>query len=505
MTLISPSGRVIDRDTVASDVNHEVGPTYEIYTIINPEPGDWQVSLFGADVPVEGEEVIFGFAAVPTTPQPPSPPIFSDGFESGDFSAWEAVFTDGGDLSVSAQAAAVGSYGMQAVIDDTTELYTQDALSSTATHYSARFYFDPNSVSIPSPEQSGFGLLLADGISDYWLLCLYVDKQGPYYTLTLCGLDDTDTWLEGAPVYITDDWQALEIEWQAASAPGANDGFIKLWVNDALVDSLENIDNDLQSIADVYLGVMDLTGGTSGTVYFDAFESRAGSHIGLEAGGPSLSTQPFLPDLIFADGFENGDLSAWSSAVTDGGDLSVSAQAAHQGSYGLSALIDDRKNLRAIHTSPLDETHYRARFYFDPNSLAMGAGKAHYIFEGMDLLAAYSPVLRLELLYESGAYKLRAQGMNDSWGYANSGKYVISDDWHMIELEWQAASVPGANDGFVNLWIDDTLAGTLSNLDNDTHTIRQALLGATNGIDTGASGSMYFDEFEARRNSYIGP
>src|SRR6185436_1136557 len=32
-------------------------------------------------------------------------------------------------------------------------------------------------------------------------------------------------------------------------------------------------------------------------------------------------------DLIFTDGFQSGDLSAWSSAAVDGGDLRVSASA----------------------------------------------------------------------------------------------------------------------------------------------------------------------------------
>jgi hypothetical protein len=41
-------------------------------------------------------------------------PIFSDGFESGNLSAWSATNTGGGNLSVSTASAMVGSYGMQA-------------------------------------------------------------------------------------------------------------------------------------------------------------------------------------------------------------------------------------------------------------------------------------------------------------------------------------------------------------------------------------------------------
>jgi cysteine-rich repeat protein len=57
MTLITPSGGVIDRDTIAEDVEHVLGDTYESYTITGPEAGEWTVELLGADVPEEGEDV----------------------------------------------------------------------------------------------------------------------------------------------------------------------------------------------------------------------------------------------------------------------------------------------------------------------------------------------------------------------------------------------------------------------------------------------------------------
>lgn len=60
MTLTSPSGRVIGRGTVAPDVRHVVGPTFEVYTIETPEAGTWQINLYGADVRASGEPVTFG-------------------------------------------------------------------------------------------------------------------------------------------------------------------------------------------------------------------------------------------------------------------------------------------------------------------------------------------------------------------------------------------------------------------------------------------------------------
>ena len=53
--------------------------------------------------------------------------IFSDGFESGTTSAWSAVSDDGGDLSVSADAALnTTTAGLQAVVDDGAGVYVED-------------------------------------------------------------------------------------------------------------------------------------------------------------------------------------------------------------------------------------------------------------------------------------------------------------------------------------------------------------------------------------------
>lgn len=57
MSLRAPSGRTIARGTTDPDVDHLLGPTFELFVVENPEPGDWTVDLFGADVSPDGEEV----------------------------------------------------------------------------------------------------------------------------------------------------------------------------------------------------------------------------------------------------------------------------------------------------------------------------------------------------------------------------------------------------------------------------------------------------------------
>ena len=56
LSLTSPSGRVINRNTVAPDVEHEVGPTFESYHVGDAEQGMWTATLYGAQVAPQGEE-----------------------------------------------------------------------------------------------------------------------------------------------------------------------------------------------------------------------------------------------------------------------------------------------------------------------------------------------------------------------------------------------------------------------------------------------------------------
>lgn len=58
----------------------------------------------------------------------------------------------------------------------------------------------------------------------------------------------------------------------------------------------------------------------------DTFTYRAND--GISDGNVATVTIAVSPDLIFADGFESGSLSAWSSSSTGGGDLSVSSAVA---------------------------------------------------------------------------------------------------------------------------------------------------------------------------------
>jgi len=208
-------------------------------------------------------------------------------------------------------------------------------------------------------------------------------------------------------------------------------------------------------------------------------------------------------DRIFADSFESGDLSAWTSDSTDEGDLTVSAEAALSGSRGLRAVIDDLNSVYVRDDSPNAEPRYRARFHFDPNSIAMASGNTHFIFKGF--MGTTQEVVQMEFRLSSSVYQVRASLLNDAsvWTYTNW--FALSDAAHSIEFDWRASTSRGANNGGLGVWIDGAQQIDMPGIDNDTLRVDRIRLGALSGLDSSTRGTYYFDAFESRRQTYIGP
>lgn len=213
-----------------------------------------------------------------------------------------------------------------------------------------------------------------------------------------------------------------------------------------------------------------------------------------------------IPDLIFADGFESGNLSAWSSSQTSGSNLSVASTAALQGLQGLRVQISSNSLIYVVDESPAAEVRYRARFYFAPNSITMAEGDAHYLLVGYDAVTTTPKlVLYVELRFTAGSYQIRLRQNDDSQTTRSTNWFTISNASHAIELDWSAATAVNANNGYLTLWIDGLQRATVTGLDNDTRRIDRIRLGVAGDLDTGTRGTYAIDAFESRRQSYIGP
>jgi hypothetical protein len=225
-----------------------------------------------------------------------------------------------------------------------------------------------------------------------------------------------------------------------------------------------------------------------------------------DGSGSGIFAQRFVPDLIFRDGFEDGTMGAWSAVSADGGDLGVSVFAGLKfTTAGLQGVVDDTAGLYVEDQSPGDEDRYRARFYFDPNGF--DPGEAQNRFRTRIFVAfAEAPARRLVAIVlrrQGGAYSLRARARLDDGTRADTPFVPISDDAHVVEFDLRRATAPGAMDGSFE-WAIDGAWRDLMVLDNHDAAVDFVRLGALS-VKPGANGTIYWDEFESRRQGAIGP
>jgi hypothetical protein len=221
-----------------------------------------------------------------------------------------------------------------------------------------------------------------------------------------------------------------------------------------------------------------------------------------------VTVSPAVSDLIFADSFESGNFSAWTAEQDGEGDLNVTTAAALVGANGMAALIDNNTAMWVRSDTPAAEPRYRARFYFDPNSIPMLNGNAHRIMVARSgNVNAGIDVARIEFRRNNNLYQVRAQVARDPavGGFVSTTWYTINDAPNHIEIDWQAATAAGSNNGSLTLWTNGVQRQVLSGVDNDTLRVESVRLGPLQGIDDGTRGTEYFDDFVSRRTTYIGP
>jgi hypothetical protein len=225
-----------------------------------------------------------------------------------------------------------------------------------------------------------------------------------------------------------------------------------------------------------------------------------------DAGAYGIFGQRLSPDLIFKDGFESGTLQAWSASATDGGNLTASASAGLRFSLvGLEGVVDDTNPLYVEDDLPHDEDRYRARFYFDPNGFDPGQAQGH-LRSRIFLALEETPTRRLAavvLKRQGTSYSLMGRCRLDDGSQADTGFIPITDAEHEVEIDWKRSTGPSASDGRFELFLDGVSVSVLSNLNNSASSVDFARLGALS-VKAGASGTMFWDEFQSRRLGYIG-
>ena len=225
-------------------------------------------------------------------------------------------------------------------------------------------------------------------------------------------------------------------------------------------------------------------------------------------GAPATKLLQKLPaDGIFADSFESGDTSAWSSssggtnvAVTRAAAMHTGNPAGSLGIFGMQVTLNGNTPGYVTYTDPSTESSYHARFYFNPNGTVTPS--FHDIFVGRN--AGGTTIFRIQYQRTStGVTQVRFAALNPV-GQSFSQWWPITNGPHALELSWQSATAAQ-----VSLAVDGVVKQTFT-LNSSANLLKSVLLGPSSsppaaGLATGTSGTEYFDEFVSTRTTTIGP
>lgn len=215
-----------------------------------------------------------------------------------------------------------------------------------------------------------------------------------------------------------------------------------------------------------------------------------------------------IPDLIFTDDFEDGNVTSWSGQTNPGNIGVVAAPAGLFGAKALQLKMDTAAPPWLEDDSPADEKRYRARFYLNRSALTLPTDQGFLVFAGVSStnVRMFEVRLRNSALGQ-GAVDVRVRARKDDGNWTGWLEAPALDRTLQVEIDWRAATAAGANNGQLSLWVDGNLAGTLAAIDNDTLDVDRARLGPSIGFPNApdVSGVLFVDAFESRRSEFIGP
>jgi len=151
-----------------------------------------------------------------------------------DLSEWEGTVTDSGDLYWAAAAGfGESAGGMAALIDDTAAIYGYEILASpdTSGKVRARFWFDPNTVSMPVGED--FVLLGFRNNAPAFVGLVRLMYSNSLYRIYATIYNDAAGSSNTTAIVITDAPHCIEVYLQRATGGSTNDGRIDVWVDGA--------------------------------------------------------------------------------------------------------------------------------------------------------------------------------------------------------------------------------------------------------------------------------
>jgi hypothetical protein len=189
-----------------------------------------------------------------------------------------------------------GPCGLEVVIDDnanTNDTYVVTSHPNAETTYNVSFYIDPNDIFLQAKKFFAIGNIKKTDPPLRNFFLIYLRKSGSgghYWELQTNARDDNGNFMPwqtavkicgDATTTIPCDTvgpQEFRFEWAAATAPGANDGFLRIYKNGSLKVEWTGINNDTITIDEASFGAIwmannDQGVAANGSFYFDTFTS----------------------------------------------------------------------------------------------------------------------------------------------------------------------------------------------------------------------------------------
>ena len=184
-----------------------------------------------------------------------------------------------------------GSHGLEVNVASPSRSasFVQSSHPSAEATYRARFYVNLRSLSMSNGDE--LDLFVAyDGadpipptISGNAVVRVVVRQAGGEKLLSAFVRTDSGAESEiPVEVSMVDGWRGVELNWARATAAGANNGRLDLWVDGVARQGRTGLDNETTTINYARLGtVTGVDTGTSGVIKLDDFASQRTGYIGL--------------------------------------------------------------------------------------------------------------------------------------------------------------------------------------------------------------------------------
>jgi len=288
----------------------------------------------------QGSFTLTGYAAGLTGP---AANLIEINHEDNDFSEYTGIQQDGSDLAVSAGAALAGTnYGLSVTVNDVNNIFGYVTLGTPDASgvMRMRFYLDPNGISMAS----GWGNYIfnckrASGGSDIGEV--YLLWSGTSYQLFFSLYDDVSS-TDSSNYNITDAPHYIDVLIVRATTSGSADGYMSMWVDGVLKETISGKDNydTFDQLGYLKWGcTYGARSDTSGTYYIDEIiVNNTGDPIGpaaLIAGQGSFTITGQATSLL-ASRLLDGDQGSFTLSGQVTGLFASRLVEADQGSFTLS-------------------------------------------------------------------------------------------------------------------------------------------------------------------------